>query len=407
MNNNDWNGGAGASNQSRAPGSSTDFASGDGSSHQFDSWYFNGSIVGDPSTLASGGSNGILNPSFWAESTTGSAFMGADLNLKDIKFHESNYAGGAIGVTVLNTTSIQINASGLSFDGTDGDSRYIVVIRSGAQPNGPVDRYTCYTGVTGNFNTAPNVVISATTNSTNACASATAGVGKVVYFNYDLPAALTITNLSSTQTYNIAVYAVNGNGYTANMSTTPATLTSVSLPIELLSFTAKKVNKTVTLHWSTATERQNEWFEVERAEDGIAFSTIGKIKGAGDSQSTLDYELMDAAPKPGTNYYRLKQTDFDGQFTYSPVVTVQFDGLGGFRLFPVPVKDQLQLQLDEPDAFESAWFVYNTLGQLVLSGQMPADQSMLDLDVADLTPGMYLLQRTSDRARSSRMFVKE
>ncbi len=407
MNNNDWNTGATGSNESRAPGSSTDFTSSNGSNNQFDSWRFNGSIVGDPGTLASGGSNGILNASVWTASTTGSAFMGSDLNLKDIKFHESNYSSGTINVTVLSTTSIKIDASSLSFGGADGDSRYIIVIRAGSLPNGPVDRYTCYLGVSGNFNTAPSVVISATTNSTNACASATAGVGKVVYFNYDLPSALTITNLSSAQTYNIAIYAVNGNGYTANMSTTPATLASVSLPIELLSFTGKKVGKMVKINWSTATERQNDFFEVERAEDGIQFSAIGKIKGAGDSQSTLDYELLDAAPKPGTNYYRLKQTDFDGQYTYSPVVTVQFDGLGSFRLFPVPVKDQLQLQLDEPDAFESQWTVYNALGQLVLSGQIPEDQSTIDLNVSDLTPGMYLLQRTSDRARSSRMFVKE
>ena len=207
----------------------------------------------------------------------------------------------------------------------------------------------------------------------------------------------------------IEIYKTDNAGNSGNnLRIDNATLTSSGpLPIELLSFTGNKVDKAVKLQWATATERQNDFFEVERAEDGISFSAIGMVKGAGDSQSTLDYELMDAAPKPGTNYYRLKQVDFDGQFTYSPVVTVQFDGLGGFRLFPVPVKDQLQLQLDEPDAFESAWFVYNTLGQLVLSGQMPADQSMLDLDVADLTPGMYLLQRTSDRARSSRMFVKE
>jgi len=196
----------------------------------------------------------------------------------------------------------------------------------------------------------------------------------------------------------------NGN----NLRIDNATLTSSGpLPIELLSFTGKKADKTVKLHWSTATERQNAWFEVERAEDGIAFSAIGKVKGAGDSQSTLDYELLDAAPKPGTNYYRLKQTDFDGQFTYSPVVTVQFDGPGGFRLFPIPVKDQLSLQLDEPDAFESQWMVYNALGQLVLSGILPEEQSSLDLNVSDLAPGMYWLQRTSGRARSSRMFVKE
>jgi len=181
-----------------------------------------------------------------------------------------------------------------------------------------------------------------------------------------------------------------------------------ALPVELINFTAQKQDKLVQLNWSTATERDNAFFEIERSGTGFQFASIGQVPGNGNSVTIRRYDFTDDQPFNGLNYYRLKQVDFDGQFTYSPVVSVQFDGPGGgFRLFPVPVKDQLQLQLDEPDAFESAWFVYNTLGQLVLSGQMPADQSMLDLDVADLTPGMYLLQRTSDRARSSRMFVKE
>jgi hypothetical protein len=121
----------------------------------------------------------------------------------------------------------------------------------------------------------------------------------------------------------------------------------------------------------------------------------------------LSYQFWDTKPTPGVNYYRLKQVDYNGQFTYSPVVTVQFDGPGGFHLFPVPVKDHLQLQLDAPDAFESQWAVYNALGQLVLSGILPEDQSSLDINVADLTPGMYWLQRVSGRAQGSRMFVKE
>jgi hypothetical protein len=181
-----------------------------------------------------------------------------------------------------------------------------------------------------------------------------------------------------------------------------------ALPVELINFTAQKQDKLVQLNWSTATERDNAFFEIERSGTGFQFASIGQVPGNGNSVTIRRYDFTDDQPFNGLNYYRLKQVDFDGQFTYSPVVSVQFDGPGGgFRLFPVPVKDQLQLQLDEPDIFESQWFVYNTLGQLVLSGQMPADQSMLDLNVADLTPGMYLLQRTSDRARSSRMFVKE
>ncbi len=180
-----------------------------------------------------------------------------------------------------------------------------------------------------------------------------------------------------------------------------------TLPIKLLSFTAKTIENKTQLSFSTATEENNDYFSIERSSSGIDFRTVGKVTGAGTTTSIQKYTFLDENPFPGTNYYRLKQTDFDGQFTYSPVITVQFDGAGGFRLFPVPVKDQLSLQLDEPDAFESQWAVYNALGQLVLSGILPEDQSTLDLNVSDLAPGMYWLQRTSGRARSSRMFVKE
>ena len=180
-----------------------------------------------------------------------------------------------------------------------------------------------------------------------------------------------------------------------------------ALPIKLLRFTAVLQNKQVNLSWQTATEQDNALFLLEHSTDGIQFTQIGSVPGAGNSQTILSYQFWDTKPTPGINYYRLKQVDYNGQYTYSPVITVQFDGPGGFHLFPVPVKDHLQLQLDAPDAFESQWAVYNTLGQLVLSGILLEDQSSLDINVADLTPGMYWLQRVSGRARSSRMFVKE
>lgn len=220
------------------------------------------------------------------------------------------------------------------------------------------------------------------------------------------PVSYTFPNNSTSVCFRAYAYNAGAAGGTLRFDNVKIS-GNQALPVRLTSLTANAVNSKSVISFSTATEENNDYFEIERASDGIEFFSIGEVKGAGTTTSVQNYRFTDETPLSGTNYYRLKQVDFDGQFTYSPVVTVQFDGPGGFRLFPVPVKNQLQLQLDEPDAFESQWTVYNALGQLVLSGVLPEDQSSLDLNVSDLAPGMYWLQRTSGRARNSRMFVKE
>lgn len=95
------------------------------------------------------------------------------------------------------------------------------------------------------------------------------------------------------------------------------------LPIELLYFDAyKDKDKKVALTWETATEINNAYFTIERSTDGINFYTILTVPGAGNSTRTLEYAAFDESPVNGWNYYRLKQTDYDGQYTYSGVKAV-------------------------------------------------------------------------------------
>lgn len=100
----------------------------------------------------------------------------------------------------------------------------------------------------------------------------------------------------------------------------------VILPIELLYFDAEICNQQeVCLNWATATEKNNEYFTVERSINGQEFVSVIQIPGKGNSYSTQTYNTSDKAPVKGLSYYRLKQTDTDGSFSYSNIIPINFD----------------------------------------------------------------------------------
>jgi fibronectin-binding autotransporter adhesin len=110
------------------------------------------------------------------------------------------------------------------------------------------------------------------------------------------------------------------------------------LPITLTSFQAVLNQAQVDLTWTTATERNNAFFTVERAGADLKFDSIGFVPGAGDSQEALHYASVDYSPLRGISYYRLKQTDFDGTATYSKLSKVENNasGMHIFQVFPNP-----------------------------------------------------------------------
>lgn len=104
------------------------------------------------------------------------------------------------------------------------------------------------------------------------------------------------------------------------------------LPIQLTSFTAKPENQKVKTAWITESETNNDYFIVERSADARFFEEIGKVNGAGTSHHTNHYTFTDQKPLPGVSYYRLKQTDFDGHYSYSDIKAVSFTETDGFSL---------------------------------------------------------------------------
>ncbi|OAQ40282.1 hypothetical protein A5893_04840 [Pedobacter psychrophilus] len=98
---------------------------------------------------------------------------------------------------------------------------------------------------------------------------------------------------------------------------------TATLPVSLTSFTGKKDNESIKLDWTTASEKNNSHFDITRSVDGKKFSSIGTMKGGGNSDAALNYSFADTNPLSGTNYYQLNQFDFDGNSAKSNIVAVE------------------------------------------------------------------------------------
>ena len=190
---------------------------------------------------------------------------------------------------------------------------------------------------------------------------------------------------------------------TSNSVTTfsPFTLASTAadasnpLPVELLSFTAKKETKGVLLEWETATEVNNAFFQVERSLDGKVFDAISKVEGVGNSDITQSYQMMDKNPRTGINYYRLKQVDFDGDFEYHPIVSVDMAPIkeASLQLFPNPAIDKVNVFLPSSVEGPADIAIYNAMGQLVKTTtiDLAKGNNTTDIDIQELAMGRYTL----------------
>lgn len=116
-------------------------------------------------------------------------------------------------------------------------------------------------------------------------------------------------------------FTADGTSYNVDITSTCG-LNCTPLPIELLSFTAKNINDKNVINWETASERDNDYFTIERSIDGYNWSVLSIIDGAGTTKITTKYEYIDYDYTNVVNYYRLKQTDFNGSSEYFNIVAI-------------------------------------------------------------------------------------
>ncbi|MEM8888676.1 MAG: T9SS type A sorting domain-containing protein [Bacteroidota bacterium] len=174
-----------------------------------------------------------------------------------------------------------------------------------------------------------------------------------------------------------------------NQSTVPFTNLQFGgggiFPVEWLSFTGEEIDQSISLEWSTANELNNDHFVIEKSTDGTFFRKIGEVDAVGNSQEIQNYQFSDLSPGQGILYYRLKQIDIDGAFSYSTVLELSVEGAQQVSLYPNPVSDRLEVRGSGKELI-----VYSILGQKLKYQRLNSEFELIDL--SDLQQGTYLIQ---------------
>lgn len=177
---------------------------------------------------------------------------------------------------------------------------------------------------------------------------------------------------------------------------------SAPLPVTLKSFTAAASLKGTQLHWITASEKNNAAFEVQRGNTAEQFQTIGRVSGQGTSSQGHNYLWVDKQPLPGLSYYRLRQLDYDGTESFSPVAVVQqATDLLAASFSPNPSAGFVTLT---PALGDVQYRVLNSLGQSVLTGKASGGGTV---DLQSLRAGSYFLELHSAAGRKIERFIRE
>ncbi|MFN4234674.1 MAG: CUB domain-containing protein [Bacteroidia bacterium] len=171
------------------------------------------------------------------------------------------------------------------------------------------------------------------------CAGFNSGRAILGLHNYNGTLAVIPTNRNTSPTW-----ATSNEAWRFSTTCT----TCVPLPVELVEFDGRREEGVNKIHWTTLTEINNDFFTLERSEDAENFYEIAKIKGAGNSNTTLNYSFIDRKIANNIEYYRLKQTDFDGSFYYSHIIAISDKNIETLKvknIYPNPTTNDFNIDV--------------------------------------------------------------
>lgn len=211
----------------------------------------------------------------------------------------------------------------------------------------------------------------------------------------------------STSTYSVIVTG----GFCTVYDTATIYVCQIPLSVELLSFTGRNAGAVNILNWITQSEINNDYYTIERSSDGNSFLPIGTLDGAGNSNERLHYEFTDQHPYPGINYYRLKQTDFNSNDSYSNVISLKQAEEMSCSVSPNPAHDELLIEIKSPENGESKIELYDIAGRLLMSETLKVNKGNNSsvIDISLLSRGTYMLRIISEENTFLRMLkiIKE
>lgn len=180
------------------------------------------------------------------------------------------------------------------------------------------------------------------------------------------------------------------------------------LPVTLTDFTVKLNNDNdAVLNWITASELNNQGFEVEMSRDGSNFIVLGSVASQGDASTQQSYEYLHVRPQPGTTFYRLKQTDIDGKFEYSKIISLYINNnLAKATVYPVPAKDKITINFGSTLS-KTEIEIFSADMKIVKREIIAWPLSTRDINIGNLAKGIYFMRYRKDNAVEILRFIKE
>ena len=238
---------------------------------------------------------------------------------------------------------------------------------------------------------------------------------------YNIDGTISLVNCGTPGVSGTNSPAVNLNGGGAPTSTpicAPPTFTgncssTITLPIELITFVGECSNDQVVLMWKTASEKNNNKFFVEKTLDGVNYTTIGSVNGAGNSSNVNNYSFVDVEKFEGLAYYRLTQEDFDGARSSSNLIAVEHScgekDDAEIILYPNPSSSDFTLDMKLYKESDVSFEMFNSIGALVknTSNQMyQLGIQTINIDSNELMKGVYYIKVMVNKKEYFQKFVK-
>lgn len=168
---------------------------------------------------------------------------------------------------------------------------------------------------------------------------------------------------------------------------------AILMPIELTMWTATNLEESVLLEWTTASEENNDYFAVERSIDGVTWKVLGNVGGAGTTSTTHYYSFEDTKPVSGISYYRLKQVDFNGEYTYSSVKCINRPA-NADKMYKAYVNQDIDAFIVQGEEIAACNIeVYNNLGiKMTNLSFNPISTDKVVINVGQLPIGTYFIK---------------
>lgn len=185
---------------------------------------------------------------------------------------------------------------------------------------------------------------------------------------------------------------------------------SAVVPIELTLFTGRNLHGDIHLNWTTSSETNNDYFEIQRSKNGKKFYPIGRVYGKGNSFEESHYKFVDTKPNVGQNYYRLKQVDFDGSHAFSEMINFEIQQTDDYlKVYPNPVKNnsffvEFSIENEEQVIVE----LFDLKGQLVFQDSKEgyySNEEKILVSAQNLSNGIYYLKVTNSSGIKSKKII--